>query len=234
MLKTIRKFSYMIGLGSKYIKIYKKTFYHPFISQKAAYTQLSRDRQAYSNAILKHLNIEVKLIGKIPSEDKIMYAINHRSLLDIIVMENIFSKHNKSGAWIAKQELFDTPYGAFFKYSGCISVDLESGKGLLSFFKKIKRTLTKVNNLNIYIFPEGERHKGNGLLKFQSGAAKIARANRLEIVPVFINDTLETVFKHAPYKKKQIVEVHVGKILGDKNLENDYRTFMNEAKEEDK
>jgi 1-acyl-sn-glycerol-3-phosphate acyltransferase len=146
-------------------------------------------------------------------------------------MENIFSRYNKSGTWIAKQELFDAFYGDFFKYSGCISVDLEGGKGLLSFFKTIKHTLAKVDNLNIYIFPEGERNKTEGILRFQSGAAKIAKANRLKIVPVFINDKLEDVFKNAPFKKTKIVEVHVGDIIEHKNLENDYIEFMNKARE---
>jgi 1-acyl-sn-glycerol-3-phosphate acyltransferase len=231
MLKTIGKLFYMIRLGSKYIKIYKKTYFHPFISQKAAYTQLSKDRQSYSNFILKHLNIKVNLVGELPQRDHILYAINHRSLLDIIVMENIFSTYNKSGTWIAKQELFDAVYGDFFKYSGCISVDLEGGKGLLSFFKTIKHTLAKVDNLNIYIFPEGERNKTKGILEFQSGAAKIAKANRLKIVPVFINDELEDVFKNAPFEKTKIVEVHMGDIIEHKNLENDYIEFMNKAKE---
>ena len=43
-------------------------------------------------------------------------------------MENIFSKSNKSGAWIAKQQLLDAIYGKFFEYSGCMSVDLDNGK----------------------------------------------------------------------------------------------------------
>jgi 1-acyl-sn-glycerol-3-phosphate acyltransferase len=220
----------MVELGYKYINIFKKTFFHPFISQKPAYTQLSLDRQSYSNSVLKFLNIEVKLIGELPEKDKILYAINHRSLLDIIVMEHLFSQHNKTGAWIAKEELFNAFYGDFFKFSGCISVDLENGKGLLSFFKKIKSTLAKVDNLNIYIFPEGERYGGEGLGKFQSGASKIAKANHLDVVPVFINDLLEVVFKNAPYEETKIVEVHVGNFINPDNLENEYIEFMNKAK----
>jgi len=230
MLKMVGKFFYMIRLGFRYIKIYKKTYYHPFISQKAAYDQLSKDRQSYSNSVLKYLNIEVKIVGKLPKKNRILYAINHRSLLDIIVMENIFSKYNKSGTWIAKQELFDAIYGDFFRYSGCISVDLENGKGLLAFFKKIKYTLSKVDNLNIYIFPEGERHSGDGILKFQSGAAKIARANKLDVVPVFINDKLEKVFQDAPFSETKVVEVHVGELMDYKNLEEDYIKFVERIK----
>jgi len=226
MLKMVGKFFYMVKLGFKYIGIYKKTYYHPFISQKAAYTQLSKDRQSYSNKVLKYLNVEVKLVGEIPQKDRVLYAINHRSLLDIIVMENIFSRYSKSGVWIAKQELLDAIYGDFFRYSGCISVDLENGKGLLTFFKKIKAILAKVSNLNVYIFPEGERYGGDGILKFQSGAAKIARANRLQIAPVFINDKLEKVFQDAPFSETRVVEVHVGKLIDYKNLEQDYIEFV--------
>ena len=230
MLKTIGKYIFMAELGYKYINIFKKTYFHPFITLKPAYKQLSLDRQAYSNEVLKFLNIEVKIVGEIPKKDKILYAINHRSLLDIIVMENVFSRNDKSGAWIAKQELLDAIYGKFFEYSGCMSVDLNNGKGMLKFFKMMKKTLSKVDNLNIYIFPEGERNSKKELGEFQSGAEKIARANKLEIVPVFINDTLETVFENAPYKETKVVEVHIGDIITEGNLELNYKDLINKAK----
>ena len=107
MLKEINKYKFMVKLGYEYIYIFKKTFFHPFITLKDGYKQLSVDRQNYSNSVLDFLNIEVEVIGEIPSRDKILYAINHRSLLDILVMENVFSRSSKSGTWIAKQDLFD-------------------------------------------------------------------------------------------------------------------------------
>ncbi|DAB29768.1 MAG TPA: 1-acyl-sn-glycerol-3-phosphate acyltransferase [Sulfurimonas sp. UBA12504] len=231
MLKNLGKYIFMIELGYKYIHVFKETYFHPFISQKPAYKQLSLDRQDYSNKVLEFLNIEVKVIGTVPKQDKILYAINHRSLLDIIVMEHIFSKHDKSGVWIAKKELFDAFYGKFFKYSGCMSVDLDHSRGLLSFFKLLKSTLSRVENLNVYIFPEGERHKNEGIKEFQSGAAKIAKANNLDVVPVYINDTLEAVFKHAPYKETKIVEIHFGDIIDHHNLESGYLELVNTVKE---
>lgn len=231
MLKNTGKFIFMIELGNKYKKKFKKTFFHPFITYKPAYKRLSLDRQSYSNKVLDFLNIEVKIIGEIPKRDKILYVINHRSLLDILVMENLFSKSSKNGTWIAKQELFDSKiYGKFFQYSGCISVDLESKRGLLTFFKSIKNILKKVNDMNIYIFPEGERNHGAGIQKFQNGAAKIAKANRLEIIPVYINDRLEKVFKNAPYKETYTVEVHIGKTIQSNTLEEEYKSFYNSIK----
>ncbi len=233
MLKILKKFIFMIKLGYKYINIFKKTFFNPFITLKSAYQELSINRQDYSNSVLKYLNIEVEIVGKLPSQDKILYAINHRSLLDIIVMEHIFSIARKNGTWIAKQDLFDNPiYGKFFRYSGCMSVDLNNGKGMLKFFKMMKKTFTKVNNFNLYIFPEGERFNGEGITEFQSGAVKIAKANKLDIVPVFINDKLENVFHNAPFKETKIVQVFIGNIITQGDLESNYKSLMSKAKEQ--
>jgi 1-acyl-sn-glycerol-3-phosphate acyltransferase len=229
MLRKLGKYAVMIKLGYKYIHIFKKIYAHPFKTLTEKYTRLSHQRQNYSNHVLEFLNIEIRTHGSIPKQDKILYAINHRSLLDIIVMEHIFAKHNKNGTWIAKQELFDAFYGDFFRYSGCISVDLENKKGLLRFFKQIKNILAKVQNLNIYIFPEGERHKGQGVKNFQSGASKIAKANKLDVVPVYINDTLEKVFKAGPYKEKKIVEVYIGEMIHPDELETRYKAFISEV-----
>lgn len=230
MFKNICKYIFMVKLGFKYIGIFKKTFFHSFITLQPAYKQLSMDRQNYSNTILDFLNIEVQVIGELPSQDKILYAINHRSLLDILVMENIFSKSNKNGSWIAKQDLIDNLiYGKFFKYSGCMSVDLNNGRGMLKFFKSMKKTLSKVNDFNIYIFPEGERNKEKCVLEFQSGAEKIAKANKLDIVPVFIDDTLEKVFQDAPFKEKKIIRVCIGDIITNGDLKTNYQSLIEKS-----
>ncbi len=232
MLKNLGKFMFMIELGYKYITIFKKTFFHPFITLKPAYEQLSKDRQSYSNKVLDFLNIEVKLIGELPQENKVLYIMNHRSLLDIIVMENVFARFEKNGTWIAKQELFESPiYGKFFEYSGCISVDLESKKGLISFFKTIRKTFQKVNTMNLYMFPEGERFGGEGITKLQAGAAKIAKANKLTIIPIFINEKMEKVFENAPYAQTTTVEVHVGSVIAHETLETEYIDFVNTIRE---
>lgn len=231
MIKDLGKYLFMIWLGFKYIKIFKQTYFHPFVTPKYAYQELSKARQEYSNKVLEYLKIKVDLIGEVPQKNKILYAINHRSLLDILVMEKIFSKYNKSGTWIAKQELFDDPlYGKFFKYSGCVPVDLENKKGLVTFFKTIKRTLAKVDDLNIYIFPEGERYGGKDIKKFQNGAEKIAKANNLDVVPVYIDDQLEKVFKNSPYAKPYTVQVHFGNIISYENLEEKYLEFYKSVK----
>jgi len=226
MLKNITKYIFMIKLGYRYIRIFKKTFFHPFITLKPAYEELSLQRQNYSKQVLEFLNIKTKIVGTIPQKNKILYVINHRSLLDIIVMEDIFSTESKNGAWIAKQALFDAKFsGKFFEYSGCISVDLNNKRGLLSFFKSIKKTLAKVDNMNIYMFPEGERYSGENITSFQTGAAKIAKANKLTIIPVFITGKNEQIFKDAPFKETQTIEVHFGEEIQSATIEEEYTEF---------
>lgn len=225
MIKKLLKYPYMVKLGHKYIKIFKKTYFNKSITYKQSCKQLSLDRQAYSNYVLKYLNIEVKIHGDVPKKNHKLYAINHRSLLDIIVMEGVFSKYDKSGVWIAKEELFTAIYGDFFRFSGNISVDLENKKGLITFFKKIKKSLSDDSDINIYIFPEGERNQTDNILKFQAGASKIAKSNDLDIVPVYINNKLEKVLKQAPFKEKKVIDVYFGNILKHDKLEEGYKKF---------
>ena len=81
----------------------------------------------------------------------------------------------------------------------------------------MKKTLSEVDDFNIYIFPEGERNKDKCVKEFQSGAEKIAKANKLDIVPVFINDTLENVFQEAPFEERKKIEI-ITNFLMDKDL----------------
>ena len=71
---------------------------------------------------------------------------------------------------------------------------------------------------------------GDGITKFQSGASKIAKSNKLPVVNVHINDTLESVLRESPYKEKKIVEVHFDEISTHENLEENYIRFMKKVK----
>ena len=90
----------------------------------------------------------------------------------------------------------------------------------------MKKTLANVDDFNIYMFPEGERNKEKCVKEFQSGAEKISKANNLDIVPVFIDDTLETVFKNAPFEETKTVRVYIGEIIKDGSLESNYKELL--------
>ena len=93
----------------------------------------------------------------------------------------------------------------------------------------MKKTLAQVDDMNIYIFPEGERNKEKGIKEFQSGAQKIAKANKLQIVPIFIDDTLESVLREAPFQETKTVTVYIGDIITTGDLPSNYKKLMEQS-----
>lgn len=221
----------MIWLGKKYIPLFRHIFHDPSMTLHDRYHALSEQRQNYSLSVNAYLNIVPRLHGELPEANRILYIANHRSLLDIICIESIFSERKKAGMWIAKQTLLDNRiYGKFFEFSGCIAVDLKEGKGMLAFFKKIKQIFKEAPDLNLFMFPEGERYSGEGIAPFQAGAEKIAKANKMQIVPLYIDDKLEQVYKASPFQEPYEVNIHVGAPLALENIETQYRAFMQTAR----
>lgn len=221
----------MIVLGRKFIPIFRRIFYDETLNERERYHALSKERQNYSKRVLEYLNVVPVAHGAFPQHDRVLYIINHRSLLDIICMESLFADEGKDGMWIAKQTLLDNKiYGKFFEYSGCIAVDLKAGKGMLAFFKKIKHLFSVAPDLNLFMFPEGERFGGDGIGPFQSGAEKIAKANKMDLVPVFIDDKLERVYRDSPFKKPYEVPIYIGEPMELHDVEAQYRAFMERVK----
>ena len=217
----------MIRLGRRFIPIFRHIFLDAGIREHDRFHALSAERQNYAHAVLQYLNVTPLLHGTFPECDRVIYIANHRSLLDIICLESLFAQKGKAGMWIAKQTLLDNRfYGKFFTYSGCIAVDLKEGKGMLAFFKRIKRLFREAPDLNLFMFPEGERFSGEGISVFQPGAEKIAKANRMQIVPLFIDDRLEKVYQTSPFKGRYEVPVHIGEPLALQDIETQYRAFM--------
>jgi 1-acyl-sn-glycerol-3-phosphate acyltransferase len=227
MFKNLLKYLYMIRLGKKYIPIFRRIYLAPDLDEHDRYHALSKERQNYSVSVLEYLNVTPVLHGELPEGNRVLYIANHRSLLDIISLESLFASKRKAGMWIAKQTLLDSRiYGKFFEYSGCIAVDLKAGKGMLAFFKKIKHLFQVAPDLNLFMFPEGERYAGDGIGPFQPGAEKIAKANKMQIVPLFIDDRLEQVYKASPFKQPYEVHIYAGEPLALENIEAQYRAFM--------
>jgi len=233
MFKNLRKYLFMIKWGRRYIPRFRDIYLDKGLDEETHFVSLSRERQAYSQRVVDYLNVAVTLHGRLPEYDRVLYVINHRSLLDIPVVESVMAAHGKHGVWIAKQELQDARfYGKFFEYSGCIPVDLEAGKGLIAFFKRIKGLLAAVPEANLYIFPEGERvtEPHGTLLPFQAGASKIAKANRMAVVPVYLHEPLEQIFRGAPYVRPETVNVFIGEpVEGGADIEAAYHAFRDTA-----
>ena len=134
-------------------------------------------------ARLPHFFISYKVeIKGLLDEDAQMFILNHQSLLDILIFDEM---HPKDICWIAKRELAKVPLlGAGFEKSDLILIDRKNPREIVRIIKEAKEKLAQ--NRPIMIFPEGTRSKGDKLLKFQPGAQILANKLGLKVQPAVI------------------------------------------------
>jgi 1-acyl-sn-glycerol-3-phosphate acyltransferase len=157
-------------------------------------------RLKYSKKILKKLHITVQLENpeKIPETGQYLFVINHRSIIDPLIIDIALKDSHIFGLWLAKKELYDSLlFGNAVRNGGCIRVS-RGNTDMRQFFSDIKEGLARGSS--ICIFPEGTRNKTEKtLLDFKEGVRIISRKNRLPIVPVYIrtqsNKTLDLSLK---------------------------------------
>jgi 1-acyl-sn-glycerol-3-phosphate acyltransferase len=184
----------------------------------------------YSETLLKRLGItvEVKDGDKIPKNGQYLLISNHRGILDPLVIEIALKDSNIFGSWIAKKELYNSPFfGLFVRNSGGILLDRESNK-MSRFFSDIRKAV-KDDGYSIFIFPEGTRNKGEvDLLEFKEGARIIAIKNRLPILPIYIKTHTDKALGNSLDNKgeKQTIIIEIGELIDYRkkgNLEEFYR-----------
>lgn len=151
---------------------------------------------AKSQRILGFYKLEV--IGEIAPAN--MLIINHKSMLDIVVMEEIYPKNL---AWVAKKEIGEIPIiGKILSIPKMIPINRQSPRALVNLIKEVKDRVE--NGRVIAIFPEGTRARGERLLKFQSGAKMVADKLNLVVQPVVIVNSQILDVKNFSFKNGTI------------------------------
>ncbi|EKR8076738.1 1-acyl-sn-glycerol-3-phosphate acyltransferase [Campylobacter fetus] len=127
------------------------------------------------------IRYQLEVVGK-PIDEANLIIINHQSVLDIIVMEEI---HPANLSWIAKKEIGKIPIiGKILTIPKMIPIDRKDPRSLPKLIKDVKDRVD--NNRVVAMFPEGTRSEGDKLLKFQSGAKIIVSKLNLKVQPVLI------------------------------------------------
>ncbi|RUT51316.1 lysophospholipid acyltransferase family protein [Campylobacter fetus] len=127
------------------------------------------------------IGYQLEVVGK-PIDEANLIIINHQSVLDIIVMEEI---HPANLSWIAKKEIGKIPIiGKILTIPKMIPIDRKDPRSLPKLIKDVKDRVD--NNRVIAMFPEGTRSEGDKLLKFQSGAKIIVSKLNLKVQPILI------------------------------------------------
>jgi 1-acyl-sn-glycerol-3-phosphate acyltransferase len=146
---------------------------------------------------------------------------NHQSLLDILAVCAALPLNFR---FLAKRELFLIPFmGWAMALVGYIPLDRASHKSGREAMRRITQVLTK--GVSVLLFPEGTRSPDGKIQAFKMGAFKLARDNKIEILPVVIDGTGQALPKRSwLIKKKSTFIVSIGKPVsledtGDSSME---------------
>ncbi len=132
------------------------------------------------------VEIEVRTPESVKSLRSCVYVANHQNSLDLFTSSMGVRPYTVT---IGKKSLCWIPlFGQLYWMAGNILIDRKNkGKA----FNTISKTAAKLKQKNMaaWIFPEGTRSYGRGLLPFKSGAFHTAIAAEVPLVPVCVSNT---------------------------------------------
>jgi len=134
-----------------------------------------------------------------------IYVSNHQSLLDILVMFNLFT-HFK---WVSKDSLFQIPLiGWNMALNGYIKLRRKDPKSHLNLIKAAGKHLERGSS--IFLFPEGTRSSDGEIHRFKDGAFLIAKKYRVGVQPIVIDGAYQAVPKKGfIMTHKQTIKIRV-------------------------
>ncbi len=142
---------------------------------------------------------KLEVIGNFSDEANIL-LINHQSMLDIIVIEEL---HPKNVCWIAKAQIGKIPIiGKILSLPKMIAVERENKHSLIKLLKEAKDRVE--NGRVLAIFPEGTRSQTNKLLPFKGGAKLLVEKLNLKVQPIVIVGSDALKVKEFSFKKADI------------------------------
>ena len=111
----------------------------------------------------------------------VVYAVNHQSNYDIFVttgcnLPGVVSMGKKNLVWVPF-------FGIVYYLSGNILVDRANRSRAVDSMKLVVAKI-KERGISIWMFPEGTRSKGRGLLPFKTGAFHTAIMAEVPVVPI--------------------------------------------------
>lgn len=149
------------------------------------------------------LKVELRNVPDFNTLKPSVYICNHQNNYDIFtaaaaVVPNTVSVGKKSLKWIPF-------FGQMYWLTGNILIDRNNTNRANGTIELTARKI-KEKNLSVFLFPEGTRSKGRGLLPFKTGAFRTAIKANVPIVPVCTSNMHGDVSLHNWSNGKVIVE----------------------------
>jgi len=134
-----------------------------------------------------------------------MYVMNHQGIVDIIGLEAVQNNHMR---WVAKKELFETPwFGNLLRHGEMISLNRGNKAALRKLIDDVEKSKNKYHR-PVAIFPEGTRTDKQPLLPFKVGTKIIAQKLGLRVQPIVITGSKKLLNEHNKTAHSAIVHYH--------------------------
>ncbi|MFY8274278.1 1-acylglycerol-3-phosphate O-acyltransferase [Pseudoalteromonas sp. SSDWG2] len=126
----------------------------------------------------------------IVSGEPAVYIANHQNNYDIFFLPTALQTNTVS---LGKKSLKWIPFfGQLYWLSGNILIDRSNRKKAMATINKTTEKL-KQGGLSLWMFPEGTRSYGRGLLPFKTGAFHTAVNANIPVIPVVMSNTHKSI-----------------------------------------
>ena len=172
----------------------------------------------------KILGLEVEIRGEERLvEEPVVYIGNHQNTWDIFTASNAVRKNTVS---IGKKSLKWMPFfGQVYWLSGNILIDRANKNKAHGTIGQAAQKI-RDKKISVWLFPEGTRSRGRGLLKFKTGAFYTAYMAGVPISPVAISSTHNRIDLNRWDNGKVIIEY-----LPSMKIESDDKKYIREQAE---
>lgn len=129
------------------------------------------------------VDLEVRNRENLTKEHPVVFISNHQHNIDLFTIGQIcpyrtVSLGKKSIKWIPL-------FGQFYWLSGHILIDRKNRSKALNAMAEVGKKMIE-KNVSVWVFPEGTRSKGRGILPFKKGAFYAAIQAQRPVVPVAV------------------------------------------------
>ncbi|MGF1840828.1 1-acylglycerol-3-phosphate O-acyltransferase [Vibrio atlanticus] len=121
-----------------------------------------------------------------PTPEKSVYISNHQSVLDFVTAPGMLRPRTVS---LGKRDLLYVPFfGLLYWITGNILINRENKSKARDTIKQVAEAIHQ-RDLSVWVYPEGTRSKGRGLLPFKTGAFRMAIEAGVPITPMCTSTT---------------------------------------------
>lgn len=149
------------------------------------------------------LQVEIRMPDSVKAMGPAVYIANHQNSYDLFTISGAVPKNTVS---VGKKSLKWIPFfGQMYWLTGNILIDRKNSSKAMN---TIALTAEKIREkkLSVWLFPEGTRSSGRGLLPFKTGAFRTAVQADVPIVPVCVSNLHGVIKLNRWNNGKMIIE----------------------------